>query len=147
MRPTLPERLERGRVTKGEMASDPSWGPYGQFFVRGPEGDMLCIVASGADDNDLKAQGWEHVSISAARRTPTWPEMSFVKDLFWDDEETVLQFHPPKSQYVNNHRYVLHLWRHRDGQQRLPPAILVGVEALGELTREEARALGGLSWP
>jgi hypothetical protein len=109
--------LERGR-----RQGDPSWGPYGQFFVRGPEDAVLCIVASGADEDDEAAQGWEHVSVSAPRRTPTWAEMCFVKDLFWDEEETVLQFHPPKSQYVP-----------------MPPSILVGIKSLCTLTQDEAR--------
>jgi len=145
MRATLPEKLERGRVVKGEQAGDPSWGPYGKFFVRGPFGDMLSIIASGADADDVATQGWEHVSISLARRTPNWDEMCFVKDLFWDDTETVIQFHPPKFEYVNNHKYCLHLWRPTDGHVRLPPSILVGVKSPGILTGEEARVVRALT--
>lgn len=140
MRATLPEKLERGR-----RRGNPSWGPYGQFFVRGPEDAMLCIIASGADDDDGAAQGWEHVSVSAPRRTPTWAEMCFVKDLFWDEEETVLQFHPPKSQYVNNHPYVLHMWRNKNAPAQLPPSILVGVKALGLVTKDEAAIINALA--
>ena len=28
--------------------------------------------------------GWEHVSVSLARRCPTWEEMCMVKDIFWE---------------------------------------------------------------
>jgi len=55
--------------------------------------------------------------------------MSFVKDLFWDEDECVVQFHPPRSEYVNNHASCLHLWRNKHQQFPLPPSILVGDKA------------------
>lgn len=59
--------------------------------------------------------GWEHVSISLrAKRLPTWDEMCLIKDIFWDDEEDVVQMHPKKSQYVNLAE-ALHLWRPVNG--------------------------------
>ena len=139
MRSILPEKLESGRIKSGPMASDPSWGPYGAFFVQGPCGEELKIVASGAEEPT--SHGWEHVSISTRRRPPNWQEMCFVKDLFWDEQECVIQFHPPKSEYVNNHPHCLHLWRPIDGHVRLPPSILVGVKDRGVLTEESAKAL------
>jgi hypothetical protein len=123
----LPERLEARRVRDGELASDSSWGAYGAFFVHGPCGEELKIIASGADADDVASHGWEHVSISTRRRCPNWIEMCFVKDLFWGPEECVVQFHPPKSCYVNNHPFCLHLWRHKDGFP-MPPMILVGLK-------------------
>lgn len=56
----------------------------------------------------------EHVSVSLPKRLPTWNEMAEVKDIFWNDEEMVVQMHPPKSEYVNVAE-VLHLWRAKDG--------------------------------
>lgn len=53
---------------------------------------------------------WEHVSVSAST-VPTWGEMCWVKSLFWEPEEVVIQYHPPESQYVNVHGRVLHLWK------------------------------------
>lgn len=141
MRSNLPEKLEDGRLRSGPMASDPSWGAYGVFFVQGPCGEELKIIASGADPDDKASEGWEHVSVSTRRRPPNWQEMCFVKDLFWDEEECVVQFHPPKSQYVNNHPHCLHLWRAIDGHIRLPPSILVGVKDKGVLTEESAKLL------
>ena len=59
--------------------------------------------------------GFEHVSVQLmARRLPTWNEMCVVKDIFWQDEEQVIQIHPKKSQYVNMVE-ALHLWRPCDG--------------------------------
>lgn len=54
----------------------------------------------------------EHVSYSPKKRshTPTWHEMCELKDLFYYDEETAYQIHPPKSQYVNIQTNCLHLW-------------------------------------
>lgn len=135
----LPERLESGRVISGQFASDPSWGPYGKFFVQGPCGESLTIIASGADLPE--SNGWEHVSISTRRRPPNWAEMCFVKDLFWSADECVIQFHPPRSEYVNNHPHCLHLWRPADGHVRLPPSILVGFKDKGLLDAEEANRL------
>ena len=59
--------------------------------------------------------GWDHVSVTPCNRKrqtcPTWEEMCAIKDMFFYPEETVVQYHPPKSQYVNNHPFCLHLWR------------------------------------
>jgi hypothetical protein len=131
MRQQLPDRLEEGRV-----AGNRAWGAYGKFSVQGPCGERLVIVASGADDNDLESQGWEHVSVSTRRRCPNWQEMCFVKDLFWDAEECVMQLHPPKSQWVNNHPYCLHLWRPKRHEIPRPPAGMVGIKGLDPKTAE-----------
>ena len=55
--------------------------------------------------------------------------MCHVKDLFWQDEEVVIQYHPRKSEYVNNHPFVLHLWKPiYQGIIPTPPALLVGIK-------------------
>lgn len=74
-------------------------------------------------------KGWEHVSVSTLKRCPVWEEMCFVKDFFWGAAETVMQLHPPESDYINNHPYCLHLWRPMDGVQiPLPPSWMVGLK-------------------
>lgn len=80
----------------------------------------LRIIAS-------EGEGWEHVSVSTAVRCPTWDEMCYVKNLFWDDEDCVVQYHPPKADYINNHPHCLHLWRPTEVEIPRPPSILVGV--------------------
>lgn len=73
--------------------------------------------------------GWEHVSVSLnKKRCPDWEEMCMIKDLFWDKEDWVMQFHPAESEYINNHSYVLHLWRPIDLQVPIPDSILVGIK-------------------
>lgn len=74
--------------------------------------------------SDAQDELWEHVSVSG-RRTPSWDEMCFIKSLFWDDEECVVQYHPPKSDYVNMAKTCLHLWKYKGDMPR-PPKIMVG---------------------
>lgn len=94
-----------------------------------------CIVSdsTGLDDTSQLA-GWEHVSVHiqeyGKQRVPTWAEMCAVKDIFWSPEETVVQFHPPKSEYVNNHPFVLHLWRYKKCDFPRPHHSLVGIKDL-----------------
>jgi hypothetical protein len=121
MRDVIADKLEDGRIRRGELASRPG-DRFGAFIIMGPKGERLTIMSSGADHE----YGWEHVSVSTPRRTPNWGEMCFVKDLFWRDDETVIQFHPPRAEYVNYHRHCLHLWRPVRGELPLPPSILVG---------------------
>lgn len=52
--------------------------------------------------------------------------MCWLKDQFWDEEECVVQFHPPRSDYVNNHPFVLHLWKPLAVEMPRPPSIAVG---------------------
>ena len=121
MRAVLPEKLEDGRIRRGPYASTPGDGAMGAFAVMGPRGAKLTILSSGADPEF----GWEHVSVSMEHRPPNWGEMCFVKDLFWNDDECVVQYHPPKSSYVNCHPYCLHLWRPLNSQMPMPPLKLV----------------------
>lgn len=144
MRDPLPEKLEQARFTRGPMASTRAEGGYGMFQIDGPCGKSLRIIASGADDDDAVSAGWEHVSVSTPARIPNWREMCFVKDLFWNPEDCVVQFHPPQSEYVNNHPNCLHLWRHKTATFPMPPSILVGVKGLGELNRTEAAVVRAL---
>ena len=114
-----------------EYDSDASYGNNGMFFVPRngrmgaggfKEGSPFKIICSDGD-------GWEHVSISLPTRCPTWEEMCRIKDLFWDETDCVIQYHPPKSDYVNNHPFCLHLWRPVDAEIPRPPVYMVGALA------------------
>lgn len=59
----------------------------------------------------IEPDGWEHVSVSLPGRDPTWEEMCFIKDLFFEREDVCLQFHSKHSQYVNLHQHCLHIWK------------------------------------
>ncbi len=80
--------------------------------------------------NGLKAVatyglGWDHVSVSRKDRIPTWEEMCFVKDCFFDPEDCVVQYHPPRSKYRNCHPRCLHLWRPQAERLPMPPLAMV----------------------
>jgi len=123
MKKHLPERY---RLKSGLMAS-PTGDPEGGAFLvphKGRGVEFLCIMGV--------AFGWEHVSVTIRRkgklleRTANWAEMCYIKNLFWGEEEAVMQLHPPKSSYVNNHPYCLHLWRPTTTNIPLPPPLMVG---------------------
>ena len=121
MRKIVAPHLEQGRINDGLYRS-PAGEMYGAFIIDGPAGKRLKILSSGPD-SEFK---WEHVSVSTKTRAPNWTEMCFVKDLFWHDEEVVMQLHPARSDYVNCHPYCLHLWRPMEDDIPLPPSLLVG---------------------
>lgn len=68
---------------------------------------------------------WEHVSVSTEFRCPRWDEMNQIKDLFFREDEAVMQLHPPKAVYVNSHPFCLHLWRPIHAAIPLPDVSIV----------------------
>ena len=94
----------------------------GRGLLRFPESGYAASVIWS---NGL---GWDHVSIAPLiyNRIPSWDDMSTLKDIFFQDEETVIEYHPPKSQYVNTMQNCLHLWRPQNAEIPLPPSILTG---------------------
>ena len=73
--------------------------------------------------------GWDHVSVAPTKKriVPSWEMMCKVKDIFFADDEAVIQIHPPKEQYVNNMPNCLHLWKTNDKPMILPPSFMVGL--------------------
>lgn len=106
--------------TSGNDLIDNTAIPIGAFdFKR----EGLFVIAG-------MGNGWDHISISKPKhknrhKIPTWNEMCFVKNLFFDKEELVVQYHPPLSKYVNVHPGVLHLWRKQDDSIPVPPLYMV----------------------
>lgn len=109
---------EKFRIKAGPFKSDPSIGNNGLFEWGTLKGRIRIIASDGA--------GWDHVSVSFEKRTPNWEEMCAVKALFWDDDDCVLQFHPPKSEYVNFAQHCLHLWKPQSCFIPTPPSWMVG---------------------
>lgn len=110
------QRAEPYRITFGGWASK-AGDNFGAF-----QWGNLRIICAPTDEE------WQHVSVSKPNKCPTWEEMCLVKDLFWDEDEVVFQFHPAKKDYVNNHPYCLHLWRKQGTEIETPPTILVGLK-------------------
>jgi len=115
------ERVERGRVSSGSYATARG-DTYGYFFLVTNTGQRLGVMISSGSEEIC----WEHVSVSHQKRCPTWEEMCWVKDLFFDEEEVVVQYHPRKSEYVNYHPFCLHLWKPLQAALPTPPPIAVG---------------------
>jgi hypothetical protein len=123
MKKFVPLSLQANRIREGDYGSDESYGLAGAFRLIAPGGALLLAVSSGSGPH---VEGWEHVSVSAEKRCPSWDEMCFVKDLFWDEQEMAVQYHPPKSEYVNHHPYCLHIWKPTKMVIPMPPTLLIG---------------------
>lgn len=123
MKSRVPLTLMQNRIREGDYGSDDSYGMVGAFRLIAPGGALLLALSSGSGRH---AEGWEHVSVSAEKRCPTWDEMCFVKDVFWEPHEMAVQYHPPASEYVNHHPWTLHIWKPIDMVIPMPPSLLVG---------------------
>jgi hypothetical protein len=95
----------------------------------------MCIVIDSPVRNDKifcicsDGGGWEHVSVSLrSKKMPCWDEMCFIKNLFWAEDETVIQFHPPEKEYVNNHATCLHMWKKIGFKMPLPDSLMIGIK-------------------
>lgn len=123
------------RVTTGRLGTTRAEaGNNGLFMLLGPKGETLrCIASDGTGWTSIgwELPAWEHVSISLVDRTPTWAEMAYVKGVFWDEDDCVLQFHPPRADYRNFHEHCLHLWRPIGIEFPRPPADAVGPRGKG----------------
>lgn len=123
MKPSF-AHLDHERKLQGEYASR-AGDHFGAFyFYRG--GVTIITLASAGDES----MPWEHVSARAIERNgkervPTWAEMCWLKDQFWNDDECVVQYHPPRSEWVNVHPFVLHLWKPVGIELPRPPIIAV----------------------
>lgn len=118
MKPDAFKILKAYRVRTGQLASDDRFGNNGAFMVPYKR-ETLAVIVSDQD-------GWDHVSVSLKERCPSWGEMCFVKDQFFEPEEAVMQVHPPRSDYVNYYPTCLHLWRPHNKRIPLPPSWMVG---------------------
>jgi hypothetical protein len=91
----------------------------GMFVIPLKHGQKVQVIASNG-------MGWEHVSVSRQDRCPLWDEMCQIKSMFWDEDDCVIQYHPPRSEYVNLHKNCLHLWRPIGIELPMPDSIMVG---------------------
>lgn len=115
---------EQYRVVSGSLQSRSSDGNNGAFLIPYGSDVLQCIASDG--------RGFDHVSVTVRTKNrdkyaiPSWEIMCYVKSVFWSDDEWVIQYHSPIAEYVNNHAYVLHLWKPH-APFPTPPSILVGV--------------------
>ena len=119
MKSFLSPSIEKYRIKTGEYASTKRYGMNGAFQIPYKKMKLNIIISDQI--------GWDHISVSVDKkqRTPTWKEMCFVKDIFFSEEEIALQYHPKKSDYINDHDHVLHLWRPQKIEILMPPKVFV----------------------
>lgn len=113
---TLDQIKESPRLLVGYTGVD---GGSGEIHMPGWSGTIIWSFGGG----------WEHVSVSPYQKriTPSWDDMCKIKEIFFNDDECVVQYHPPKSEYVNNMPNCLHLWRPIEAEMPMPPSIMVGI--------------------
>lgn len=111
---TLEEIKKGGRLIINASGFD---GGNGTIYFPANKKPAFVIFSWG--------RGWDHVSVSFNNRCLTWEEMCIVKDSFFREDECVIQYHPPKADYINNHNFVLHLWRPQAQTIPMPPKIMV----------------------
>ena len=121
--------LFRIRKGAGNLNSTDTDGMNGCFVIpfmeeNGKQHRLGCVASDGL--------GWEHVSVTdqTSPRShlicPSWEMMCRVKRAFWDDEETVIEYHVPMSEWINTHPGCLHLWKPIGVELPRPPGLLVG---------------------
>lgn len=92
-------------------------GGRGYFWVPGEKRSANVVFSWG--------DYWDHVSVSYPHKIPNWDEMCYAKNLFFYETETVVQYHPAKSDYINVHQYTLHLWKPQILIVPMPPTYMV----------------------
>lgn len=109
----------------------------GQFIIPGAvsKWDLFCMVHDGREDDGtpIASEPWEHVSVTARlqhggykkARIPFYEEMRYVKSIFWEPHEVVMELHVAESDHVNMTDTVLHLWRPLAASIPTPPRFFV----------------------
>lgn len=118
-------RLKNKSVFDNQLLATSPGDNFGAFLIPGPCGRSLFVMVS---DGDLEeGVPWEHVSVSNPKSTPNWKEMCFIKKLFFESTDWVMQLHPPEANNISLHDFCLHLWRPlpEAGVIPIPPAIAV----------------------
>ncbi|WP_143809151.1 DUF7694 domain-containing protein [Paraburkholderia susongensis] len=113
-------------------------------------------VQSAAIALTILGQPYSKATVAGEKRCPLWSEMAWVKDQFFEPCEAVMQLHPPREQYVNNHPYCLHMWRPHREAIPLPPVTMVGIAGMTpqqlaqmnpeDIERLRAVAVAGWKW-
>ena len=119
--------IEKYRITipNNRFESGPNGPQDGGIFYL-PRGGVKSVIACIA----TIGEGWDHVSVSIlypddTRGTPLWDDMERVFRLFFKEDETAYQLHVPRTEHVNIHNNVLHIWRPHKGKIPKPPRVLI----------------------
>ena len=107
--------------------------PYSKVFILPNNWQELCMMECNRQFinrmtgltvilsiDKLEHSGTEYIHLSASHhnKLPKWDELGIVKDIFIGDKEAY-QIFPIKSEYVNLHKYCLHIFSRLDGEPAL----------------------------
>ena len=116
MNPEEFRELQAKRVVDGDLARPRVLPPRWIFAEKSDDGgvynshDGLRVIVSAAREDDGKR--WLHVSCSRRKpvpKLPSWKDLRDVKDVFVGNRKAIQVF-PVRSEYVNIHPNVLHLF-------------------------------------
>ncbi len=71
------------------------------------KGGLRAMLSTDTLDN---GSTWLHLSISHENRLPTWDELKMAKDAFIGRNHEAVQVLPKDEDFVNLHKFCLHLW-------------------------------------
>lgn len=102
-RATVPSgtlRLSDGRTLRdrGEWMTGRTW--------QSPDGMRVLATLDDTPHGELL-----HVSISYAKRDPSWSDIRRVRDVFFPSDVDVMMVLPAEADYVNVHEHTFHLWQ------------------------------------
>ena len=123
----------------------------GFFFIPKIKGYFQVLASTGL--------GWEHVSfclynekMKLEKRIPKYSEVCKIKEMFFGNEDAY-EVHPREEDYINDHPYVLHLWRPSSEKMPLPSKedlnneVLVNEEIIERKNlRTRVRTYYSLNW-
>lgn len=112
------EEIKKNEYLKIKQEGQDGFG--GTYYDKKTRCNLNFIMSWGA--------GWEHCSVSIPTRCPSWEQMCSIKEVFWEDNETCIEYHPAKKDYINNMQYCLHIWRPINEKLPTPPSIMVGLK-------------------
>lgn len=102
------------------------------FLVTASTGEQIEEPKEG--EAPVPPTGWDHIAIhvrawdkarKSLARAPSPSETAWLKDLFFEPQEPVLQFHLARNHPLHAQAFVVHLWRPTIGEITLPPPELV----------------------
>lgn len=80
----------------------------GYSFVNYEKGQT--VIMSIAPQAELDGKRWLHFSMACRERVPSWAELVEAKEIFLGVESKAVLVIPPRSEYVNINKRVLHLF-------------------------------------
>lgn len=104
-------RIEKMQPVRPFVPLNPRWQP-----TRSPQPLVRCFVrddglAALMSRDFVDGAWWIHLSISRAKRLPSWEDLVDAKESLLGTDCEAIQVIPKRSEYVNLHPFCLHLWK------------------------------------